>query len=125
MWSSGTCLERIVMSDEFWGRRFFYMTTDHRMLVITVPPDTGNPYDNQLGKVDPAGYTSLPAIVDILDRTGTRLNQDAIIPIALAHEAAAYALGVGSDVLRLVAREKVGLTASTGGGATLSEASAG
>jgi hypothetical protein len=34
---------------------------------------------------------------------------DGLIPVALAHSKAAFPIGVGTDVLRLVARRKLGL----------------
>lgn len=96
--------------DDYWGRRFFYRTTDKRILVFSVPPGSGLPYDKKEGQPDPAAYPGLATAISILDKTGTRMYDNAVIPIAFAHEAAAYPIGVGSEVLRLVAKEKLGLS---------------
>ena len=37
------------------------------------------------------------------------MYRDGLIPVALAHSKAAYPIGVGTDVLRLVAKRKLGL----------------
>jgi len=96
--------------DDYWGRRFFYRTTDKRILVFSVPPEKNLPYDSGVGQPDPAAYGSLGTILPVLDKTGTRMYRNAVIPIAFANEAAAYPIGVGSEVLRLVAKEKLGLS---------------
>ena len=95
--------------DDYWGRKFFYRSLDGRVLVLTVPPAVGMAYDRTGGQPDPSSYPTLPSILDVIDRTGSAMYQDAIIPIALAHGAAAYPIGVGTDVLKLVARRKLGL----------------
>jgi hypothetical protein len=53
----------------------------------------------------------MPTILDVIDRTGSSMYRDGIIPVALAHSKAAFPIGVGTDVLRLVARRKLGLDA--------------
>ncbi len=95
--------------DDYWGRRFMYRTNDGRIHVLTVPPAAGPPYDAGFGQPDPAVYPTLPTLLRVLDRTGTRLYRDAVIPIAFAHESAAIPLRVGSDVLTLIAQEKLGI----------------
>jgi len=82
---------------------------DGRVVVITVPPAIGQPYDDHGGQPDPEAYPSLPAILDVVDRTGSSMYRDGLIPAALAHAKAAYPIGVGTDVLRLVARRRLGL----------------
>lgn len=99
--------------DDYWGRRFFYRTTDKRILVFSVPPEKGRPYDKGEGQPKPSAYGSLGTILPVLDKTGTRMYRNAVIPIAFANEAAAYPIGVGSEVLRLVAKEKLGLSTQT------------
>ena len=37
------------------------------------------------------------------------MYRDGLIPVALAHSKAAFPIGVGTDVLRLVAKRKLGL----------------
>jgi hypothetical protein len=37
------------------------------------------------------------------------MYRDGLIPVALAHSKAAFPIGVGTDVLRLVAKHKLGL----------------
>ncbi|WP_157254378.1 DNA double-strand break repair nuclease NurA [Nonomuraea typhae] len=96
-------------SETYWGRKFFYRSLDGRVVVITVLPGSGAPYDDHGGQADPAAYPSLPAILDVVDRTGSSMYRDGLIPVALAHSKAAYPIGVGTDVLRLVAKQKLGL----------------
>lgn len=96
--------------DDYWGRRFFYRTTDKRILVFSVPPEHDLPYNSGEGQPDPSAYASLRTVLPVLDKTGTRMYRNAVIPIAFANEAAAYPIGVGSEVLRLVAKEKLGLS---------------
>ena len=98
-------------AETYWGRKFIYRSLDGRVVVITVLPATGQPYDDHGGQPDPAAYPSLPAILDVIDRTGSSMYRDGIIPVALAHSKAAFPIGVGTDVLRLVARRKLGLDA--------------
>lgn len=111
-------LERLVSTNDpvaygketYWGRKFIYRSRDGRVVVITVPPRTGSAYDARGGQPGPDGYPTLPAILDVIDRTGSSMYQDGVIPVAAAHGRAAFPIGVGSDVLRLVAHEKLGLT---------------
>jgi hypothetical protein len=96
-------------SETYWGRKFIYRAKDGRVVVFTVLPRTGPPYDDHGGQPDPAAYPSLPAILDVIDRTGSSMYRDGIIPMALSHSKVAYPIGVGTDVLRLVARQKLGI----------------
>jgi hypothetical protein len=95
--------------DTYWGRKFFYFTSDQRTIVITTPPDEGDPYQATGDRADPALYSSLGSLLAIVDKTGSSMYRDAVVPVALAHEAAAYPLGVGTDILKLVARRKLRL----------------
>lgn len=96
-------------SETYWGRKFVYRAHDGRVVVPTIPPVTGSPYDDHGGQTDLAAYPTLPAILDVIDRTGSSMYRDGLIPVALAHGKAAFPIGVGTDVLRLVAREILGL----------------
>lgn len=95
--------------ETYWGRKFVYRSLDKRVVVLTVLPASGAPYDDQGGQADPAAYPSLPAILDVVDRTGSSMYTDGLIPVALAHSKAAFPIGIGTDVLRLVAKRKLGL----------------
>jgi hypothetical protein len=75
-------------------------------------PTAGPAYDTNGGQPGPDGYPTLPAILDVIDRTGSSMYQDGIIPVAAAHGKAAFPIGVGTDVLRLVAKRKLGLDKS-------------
>jgi hypothetical protein len=79
------------------------------VVVPTVMPPVGAPYDANGGKPDPNDYPTLPAILDVIDRTGSSMYIDGIIPVAAAHGKAAFPIGVGTDVLRLVATKRLGL----------------
>lgn len=106
---SNTANVKAYGKETYWGRKFIYRTADGRVLVPTVVPLQGHPYDRQGGQPDPEAYPTLPAILDVFDRTGSSMYRDGIIPTALAHGKAAFPIGVGTDVLRLVAKRKLGL----------------
>jgi len=95
--------------ETYWGRKLIYRALDGRVVVPTVMPAKGQPYDVSGGQPDPAAYPTLPAILDVIDRTGSSMYVDGIIPVAAAHGKAAFPIGVGTDVLRLVAKKKLGL----------------
>ncbi|MEU1981965.1 hypothetical protein [Nocardia sp. NPDC019395] len=95
--------------ETYWGRKFIYRTLDGRVVVPTVMPPTGSPYDTSGGLTDPQDYPALPAILDVIDRTGSSMYIDGVIPVAAAHGKAAFPIGVGTDVLRLVATKRLGL----------------
>lgn len=95
--------------ETYWGRKFIYRALDGRVVVPTVMPATGDPYDANGGKPDPKDYPTLAAILDVIDRTGSSMYVDGIIPVAAAHGKAAFPIGVGTDVLRLVATQRLGL----------------
>jgi hypothetical protein len=96
-------------AETYWGRKFVYRALDGRVVVPTIPPRAGAPYDDHGGQSDPSRYPTLAAILDVIDRTGSSMYQDGLIPVALAHGKAAFPIGVGTDVLKLVARHKLGL----------------
>ncbi|MCX5422605.1 hypothetical protein [Streptomyces sp. NBC_00078] len=95
--------------DEFYGRRFIYRTRTGDPLVITVPPKAGlSPYDG--GSPEAEGWDAYPTlrlICEILDSLRTRMYQHAVVPIALAHSAAALPLGVGRSVLTMMAQQNI------------------
>jgi hypothetical protein len=95
--------------ETYWGRKFVYRALDGRVVVPTVMPPSGAPYDANGGQSDPKDYPTLAAILDVVDRTGSSMYIDGIIPVAAAHGKAAFPIGVGTDVLRLVATTRLGL----------------
>lgn len=95
--------------ETYWGRKFIYRALDGRVVVPTVMPPVGAPYDANGGRPDPSDYPTLPVILDVIDRTGSSMYIDGIIPVAAAHGKAAFPIGVGTDVLRLVATKRLGL----------------
>ena len=95
--------------ETYWGRKFIYRALDGRVVVISVLPPKGEPYSSSGGMPDPSNYPALPAILDVIDRTGSSMYLNGIIPVAAAHGRAAFPIGVGTDVLRLVAMKRLGL----------------
>lgn len=90
----------------YFGRKFIYRTTDERTIVFSVPPLASRgvlPYGS--GPLDLADYPTLGPTCRLLDHIGTRLHDDAVIPVALAHRWAAYPLRTAGTVLRLHAEE--------------------
>ncbi len=66
--------------ETYWGRKFIYRSRDGRVIVPTVMPPAGAPYDSQGGQPDPDDYPTLRAILDVIDRTGSSMYVDGIIP---------------------------------------------
>ncbi|MGH2584162.1 MAG: hypothetical protein ACRDJE_04550 [Dehalococcoidia bacterium] len=90
--------------DTYYGQKFFYRTARGQLLTITVPKVS----DARASSSDPAAYPMLPATLRLLDRIGTALYEDAVIPVALAHSYAAIPLRTGTRVLTLLSRELLG-----------------
>lgn len=105
-------------ADTYYGRHFFYRARSGSIFTISVPPlgRIGASPNDRFELVD---YPTLRATCEVLDRIGTRLYENATIPVALAHHYAAYPLTSAGRVLKLHAEEhlevgqRVG-TASTG-----------
>lgn len=96
-------------SDEFYGRRFIYRTKNGGILVFTVPPKPGvTPYGDPDGELW-SSYPTLRPVCEVLDHVQTRLYENAVIPVALAHSAASLPLGVGQSVLRALVQQSLGL----------------
>jgi len=66
--------------ETYWARKFVYRAKDGRVVVPTVPPATGHAYDRHGGQPDPGQYPTLPAILDVIDRTGSSMYQDGVLP---------------------------------------------
>lgn len=109
---TNTANPRTYGKETYWGRKFIYRAMDGRVVVPTIMPPVGDPYDVNGGLPDPKDYPTLPAILDVIDRTGSSMYLDGIIPVAAAHGKAAFPIGVGTDVLRLVATQRLGLGAA-------------
>lgn len=94
--------------DEFYGRRFIYRTLVGDPLVITVLPKPGlSPYSASEDSERWESYPTLRLICEVLDSLRTRLYENAVSPLALAHSAAALPLGVGKSVLTMMAQENI------------------
>ncbi|WP_306358300.1 MULTISPECIES: hypothetical protein [unclassified Nocardia] len=95
--------------DEFYGRRFIYRTRAGDPLVITVLPAAGlSPYNLKTPEVEGwDAYPTLRLICEVLDSLRTRMYQHAVVPVALAHSAAALPLGVGRSVLTMMAQQNI------------------
>jgi len=87
--------------DTYYGQKFVYRTAQGQLLTITVPKIIMGVPDPH----DPGHYSCLPDTLALLDRIGTNLYQDAVIPIALAHSFASIPLRTGSRVLTLLSKE--------------------
>lgn len=102
--------------DEFYGRRLIYKTSREHVLVLTLPrTPSGDPYEaNRADGTNPSAdlgsYDTLRSLLNVLDRVQTRLYSNAVIPVALAHEASSLPLGTGSQVLTLMAKKALGLS---------------
>jgi hypothetical protein len=93
--------------DTYYGRKFFYKTNKGQMLTLTIPC-LDNSLLTQFQPDDPSCYVTLGPTLALLDEIGTKLYQDAIIPVALAHNYASIPLKTGSKVLTLLSKEFLG-----------------
>ena len=92
-------------ADTYYGRHFFYRARNGSIFTITVPP-LGAPRRGAARTTSSsADYPTLRATCEVLDRIGTRLYQNATIPVALAHQYCAYPLAAAGHVLKLHAEE--------------------
>ncbi|TQS45211.1 hypothetical protein [Cryptosporangium phraense] len=95
--------------DTDFGRRFLYRTQDGRVHVFAVPRLSGGTVTDDRLAVNRNAYPTLRTTVDLLDTVGTRLYEDAVIPVALAHNYASLPVGIGSEVLRTHAQVTLGI----------------
>ena len=94
--------------DEFYGRRFIYRTRAGDPLVITVPSAPGlSPYEGGAEIESWDAYPTLRLVCEVLDSLRTRMYEHAVVPVALAHSAAALPLGVGRSVLTMMAQQNI------------------
>ncbi|QMU67115.1 hypothetical protein [Streptacidiphilus sp. P02-A3a] len=105
---SGRSVDNHYGVDEFYGRRFIYRTSSGDPLVITVLPAAGvAPYGGTEESEGWEAYPTLRLICEVLDSLRTRMYQHAVVPVALAHSAAALPLGVGRSVLTMMAQQNI------------------
>ncbi|MFJ5608203.1 hypothetical protein ACIQCJ_02240 [Streptomyces sp. NPDC093221] len=97
------------LTETYYGRKFFYHAADGQLLVITVPPSAGLAYatDKSTGFDDPARFPTLKRTLEVLDQMGSRLYDDAVIPVSLAHNWAAYPLSNADRVLRVLTEQTI------------------
>src|SRR5690606_31955272 len=98
------------LTETYYGRKFFYHAHDGQLLVLTVPPLEGEAYaKTTAGSLDthskPERFPTLRRTFEVLDRMGSRLYDDAVIPVSLAHTWAAYPLNNADHVLRILTEE--------------------
>jgi hypothetical protein len=90
--------------DTYYGQKFFYKTAQDKLLTMTIPkPETTVPDFHSVQHYPDMGKTLL-----LLDRIGTSLYENAVIPIALAHSFASIPLRTGTRVLTLLSQQSIG-----------------
>jgi hypothetical protein len=97
--------------DTYYGRHFYYRALTGQLYTITVPP-LGHLGAEAHGPFNAADYPTLRATCRVLDRIGTRLYENATIPVALAHKYVAYPLATAGRVLKLHAEEHLDRSAA-------------
>jgi hypothetical protein len=90
--------------DTYYGRHFFYRALNGQLYTLTVPP-LGRLGIQAHETLDLADYPTLRSSCALLDGIGTRLYENATIPVTLAHQYAAYPLAAAGRVLKLHAEE--------------------
>ncbi len=97
------------LTETYFGRKFFYHAADGQLLVLTVPPVNGEAYSkkdkNDLSELH--RFPTLARTFEVCDRLGSRLYDDALIPVALAHNWAAYPLANAERVLRVLTEQTI------------------
>lgn len=90
--------------DTYYGRHFYYRSRSGQLYTVTVPPlaAVGDHPHSALGLEQ---YPTLRGTCRLLDAVGTRLYENGTIPVALAHQYAAYPLATAGRVLKLHAEE--------------------
>lgn len=109
-------------TDTYYGRHFFYRARNGSIFTLTVPP-LGRLGATPSDPFSPDDYPTLRATCEVLDRIGTRLYENATIPVALAHQWCAYPLAAAGQVLKLYAEEHLEKTVSLGSHALLNRSS--
>lgn len=94
-------------SETYYGRHFFYRSRDRGMHTLTIPP-LGRRGAQPNDPFDPADYPTLACTCALIDAIGTRLHEDATIPLVLAHRYAAFPAETAGEVLRLYVEENLG-----------------
>ncbi|HYV14421.1 MAG TPA: hypothetical protein VE972_00180 [Conexibacter sp.] len=90
--------------DTYYGRHFFYRARNGSIFTLTVPPlGRIGATPNEAFRLE--DYPTLRATCQVLDHIGTRLYENATIPVALAHKWCAYPLSAADHVLKLHAEE--------------------
>jgi hypothetical protein len=102
--------------DTYYGRHFFYRALSGQLYTLTVPP-LGRVGVQAHETLDFDDYPTLRSTCELLDGIGTRLYENATVPVTLAHQYAAYPLAAAGRVLKLHAEEHLDK-----GGATNREA---
>lgn len=87
-------------AETYYGQKLFYKTKTHQMLTLTIPLLKKEKLSTNVLK-----HPALLRTLKLLDHIGTRLYQDAVIPVALAHSFASIPLRIGSKVLKLLTEE--------------------
>lgn len=100
-------LQASSLSETYIGRRLFYCSPAGGDFSITVPPSEGVPYSKAADLSEFHRYPQLAQICDLVDRIGTAMYDDALIPIALAHRYAAIPLAQANSVLSLLTQDSL------------------
>jgi hypothetical protein len=102
------------LDETYFGRKLFYHADDGQLLCITILPESGVAYDGkqEATNTDPASmpddlsavqrFPTLRRTLDLLDGLGSRLYDNALIPVSLAHHWAAYPLVNAERILRVL-----------------------
>jgi hypothetical protein len=98
--------------DTYYGRHFFYRALNGELYTLTVPP-LGRLGVQAHETLDFDDYPTLRSTCELLDGIGTRLYENATIPVTLAHQYAAYPLAAAGRVLKLHAEEHLDKSAAT------------
>lgn len=114
--------------ETYWGQDFLFRAGNGDMFVLGVPypTDTKRLLDPsgalsaeahfRVIKADPAQYSLLGRVLDVVRAMRSDLYQSSIVPILAAHQEASISLVPGGSVLDLLARINFGKAAAVFGG---------
>jgi hypothetical protein len=91
----------------YYGRHFFYRSLDRQMHTLTIPP-LGRRGARPNDPFDPADYPTVACTCALIDTIGTRLYEDATIPLVLARRYCAFPAETAGEVLRLQVETHLG-----------------
>lgn len=92
-----------------WGQDFLFYSKEAKKFVVSLPYSVDEKkkeyYEKMIFNID--SYSTLPTVLDLINKITTDLYEDAILPVALAHRYASISLKPSKQILEMFARELI------------------